>query len=148
MKKIILFLGLILLVSCGSKQLENNDVKIVQKNIIAINETGLFNNCDLLDDELLKINRFKTDTFEELTIYSSELANDPSLYIIALPVDDSEKDCIAQIDYYINNRLTAYLDYNPESAKMIESRLEETYGEYLIYIISTDNQLAYNTLIN
>jgi predicted ATPase len=83
---------------------------------------------------------------DELTIYSSELAEDPSLYIIALPSENMQKDCMAQINYYLDNRFTSYLDYNPEAANMIDNKIEVIYGDYLIYIISNDNETAFKNL--
>ena len=145
MKKIFIILALIFLTSCNTQN-STNDKVISQINIDNINNTGLFNNCEMMSDELLDINKFKLETFDELIMCSSELADDPSLYIIALASDGMKNDCRAQLNYYLDNRLTAYLDYNPEAANMIDNRLEQDYGDYMIYIISKDNELAFNKL--
>ena len=38
--------------------------------------------------------------------------------------------------------------YLPDQYELVENRLEEEYGEYLIYIISNDNELVLKTIKN
>ena len=79
-----------------------------------------------------------TKTKDYLFYMSSEVVN-PSMYLI-VSVDEENK---AVLKYQINDMFdkyySAYNNYYPKEAKMIKDRLETEYSDYLIYIISSDN---------
>ena len=136
MKKIILILVMILsLVGC-SKNKELNLEKINNK----LSNIDLFNETEKIDISYLE-DKYGLDStgIEEYSIYMAMDTVSASMYAIFKVSDNSVKENIEStfIDKYISSWTT--LAYEPEEIKLVNDMYSEEYGDYLIYIISRDN---------
>lgn len=153
MKKILVILvAFILITGCGkgaepdNKSLDLTKIKTNLSNLVIKDENYFdkedgINNLDLLSSYSLDIS-----LYDEYLISFPTEGIDPSMYIIVKPIKDT-----AVVKYQIDDMFEAYYNsynaYYPEGAKLIKDRLEKTYGDYLIYIVSHDNDKVYNTIV-
>ena len=147
MKRIILLTISLLLFGCTQSN-EINE-KVLNSNYSEeIQNTNLFSDeAEFLDNEVLLYLNIKIEDFEFIDIYTANSVDDPSLYIVAEAKPKKIQDCKGQINYYLENRLSAYMDYNPDAEKMINNTLNADYDNYIIRIISTDNELILSKIL-
>lgn len=153
MKKIVIFLCLILLCTgCGSESVEKKEFdKEVAKGKIAdltfsgsdfkFDENENVNNVDVLNVYGVEI-----DKLNDYLFYISSDVVDPSMYLIASCDEDNKSVVKYQIDELFNKYYSAYNNYYPKEAKMINDRLEKEYEGYLIYVVSYDNDKVYQAI--
>lgn len=67
-------------------------------------------------------------------------------YIIVKPSEGNKKEVKEKIDEYMTNLEEQWKLYLPEQYELVQNRLEKELGDYLVYIISNDNNLAYKTI--
>jgi len=149
MKKVlILLICMFLITGCGGnnkEELANIDTTKVAKKLETI---SYFNNDSSLNDEdLIKGYGIDTKIISEYAIYISSAVKDPSMYIVAKPVEGKESILKFQIKEMFSKYLSSYSGYYPEAVPMIENRLEKEYNGYLIYIVSNDNETIYKKII-
>ena len=134
---------------CGSKEEEKKLVDIDTTKVgEKLKEFSYFSDSNSLNDEdLIEGYGIETKVMSEYAIYISSSVNDPSMYIVAKPVENKKSVLEYQIKEMFSKYLSSYSDYYPEAVPMIENRLEKEYNGYLIYIISTDNDAVYNKIL-
>ena len=99
------------------------------------------NNVDVLNVYGVEIDRLNDYLF-----YISSDVVDPSMYLIASCDEDNKSVVKYQIDELFNKYYSAYNNYYPKEAKMINDRLEKEYEGYLIYVVSYDNDKVYQAI--
>ena len=148
MKKLLMVLALLLVFTgCGEKEVVLDLEKVeIELNNLEITEdeerVKLFENNTKMSNDAIEGRQIDTNLFEEILFSMDTTSNTANIYIIALPKEGNEEKCDEQIDSYLDKYKDNVEMYNPEEARKIEDRLEETYGNYYIYIISKDNALA------
>ena len=160
MKKILLVIVcLFLITGCGNKEENIKDVKL-NMSLIKDNLSGIvidvdgekkisFNDNDSVNDiELITGYGIDVELLEEYVIYISSSVEDPSMYMVLKPKKDKISVVKYQVDDMFSKYLSAYMGYYPEAATMIEDKLSKEYGEYLIYIVSFDNDKVLEKIIN
>lgn len=154
MKKILISLALLLVFTgCGEKNivldLEKVEIELNNLEITEDEETvKLFENNTKMSNDAIEGRQIDTNLFEEILFSMDMTSNTANIYIIALPKEGNEEKCDEQIDNYLDKYQDNVEMYNPEEAKKIEDRLEETYGNYHIYIVSKDNEKALDKIKN
>lgn len=154
MKKILFSLALLLVFTgCGEKEivldLEKVEIELNNLEITEDEETvKLFENNTKMSNDAIEGRQIDTNLFEEILFSMDMTSNTANIYIIALPKEGNEEKCDEQIDNYLDKYQDNVEMYNPEEARKIEDRLEETYGNYYIYIISKDNEKALDKIKN
>lgn len=145
MKKILISLALLLVFTgCGEKEIVLDLEKVeIELNNLEITEDGetvkLFENNTKMSNEAIEGRQIDINLFEEILFSMDMTSNSANIYIITLPKEGHEENCEVEIDNYLDKYKDNVEMYNPEEAKKIEERLEATYGNYHIYIISKDN---------
>ena len=71
-----------------------------------------------------------------------------SKYIIVKPVSGKEEVVKNAIDEYMANEETQWSMYLPDQYELVKNRKVEKIGDYLIYIVSTDNNSVFETIKN
>lgn len=69
-------------------------------------------------------------------------------YIIVKPSKGNKDEVKKLMDKYMSDLQTQWDTYLPDQAELVKNRLETTIGDYLIYIISNDNEAVLKTIKN
>ena len=155
-KTLLIIMGLFLITGCGEKKEENNlDVKLNMNEIkgnlssIKIGDGNPYNEMDSVNDlELIDGYGIDVTLLEDYVIYISSSVEDPSMYMV-LKVSEENKSVVKyQVDDMFSQYLSAYKGYYPEAATIIEDKMEKEYNGYLIYIVSNDNQIVYDEILD
>lgn len=144
MKKILLTLiSCFLLVGCGNKEIDLNNINDSLLNLKDNNEL-VFKDVEKKDNEYLK-NLYSIDASlaTEILYVETTDPNEVDLYIILKT--DSE-DLLEQIDTRFEALELQCEMYSPDNALKVKNRLETTYNGYNIYIVSDNNNLVLDTI--
>ena len=133
MKKVLIALfAVVLLCGCSNNNVTNLDINKASSSLDSKYQNMQTMNKDQLD----------TNLFEEYTIKSSSSANG-DFYAIIKVKDENKK----QVQDKMNNMFKILENqsnlYSPEAVSKIKNRLSTSVGNYLIYIISNDNNSYY-----
>lgn len=85
------------------------------------------------------------DDLDEFLVKNSVMTQASSYYILK-PKAGKEDKVEDAMDNYMDNLEEQWKTYLPDQYELVENRLEEEYGDYLIYIISNNNELVYKTI--
>ena len=153
MKKIVIFLCLILLCTgCGSESVEKKefDKEVAKEKIADLTFSGsdfkFDENENVNNVDVLNVYGVEIDRLNDYLFYISSDVVDPSMYLIASCDEDNKSVVKYQIDELFNKYYSAYNNYYPKEAKMINDRLEKEYEGYLIYVVSYDNDKVYQAI--
>lgn len=156
LKNLLISLAILLIFTgCGEKTIELDLEKVeIELNSLEIEEDGekskLFENSVQMDKEKME-EKYGMDTsvFEEILIGTSEQLDTASMYAIFLPKEDKIEKAEEEMNNFFEKYDQAWImGYFPEEEVLVENRLEETYGNYYIYIISKDNDKAFEKIKN
>lgn len=160
MKKILLIIMcVIIMTGCSEKEENNKNSKLnmeeIKENLsnitIASKEDKVkpFSNQENINDlDLINGYGIDVELLEEYIIYISSSVEDPSMYMVLKPIKEKTSIVKYQVDDMFDKYLNAYKGYYPEAATVIEDKMEKEYNDYLIYIVSLDNQKVYNEIIS
>lgn len=149
----IALVTLLMVTGCGGKKVELDLEKVeIELNNLEITEDGektkLFENNTKLELDAIEGRQIDVSLFEEILFSMDSTTNQANIYIVYLPKKGNEEDCKEQIDAYLTKIEENMELYNSKEAKKISDRLEEKYGNYYIYIISNDNEMAIEKIKN
>ena len=85
---------------------------------------------------------------EEFLMKMPMMVVQSNTYIIVKPASGKEDSVKKAIDEYMTNLETQWQNYLPDQYELVKNRKVEKIGEYLVYIVSSNNDLAYNTILN
>ena len=141
-KVIVLLIGLLLFVGCEQSGTASNlNIKEASK---ALDEK--YEDVVSMDDTQLKsIYGLDLSLLEEYEIKTSNLTNG-DFYAILKVNSQNKKKVQDQMNYMFQVMEKQSNLYSPEAVKLIKNRLETSVGNYLIYIISNDNNSMYNVI--
>ncbi len=116
-------------------------------NSIKDSKENIFGALMEVNDETLEsqFNINKSDVKEYLIKVPMMITSSNS-YIIIKPVDGKKDEVKEKIDEYMTKLEKQWETYLPEQYELVKNRLEKEYGDYLIYIISSDNDLVFETI--
>ena len=104
---------------------------------------GMLMNVESTDLEALT--GVNPDDVDEFLVKNSVMTQASSYYILK-PKAGKEDKVEEIMDDYMDKLEDQWETYLPDQYELVENRLEEEYGGYLIYIISTDNELVFKTI--
>lgn len=143
MKKFLVLCLMVLFVGgCGSKDnLTNIDISQASVKL----DEKYTNMVDMDDKELSIVYGLDVSLLEEYEIKSSQLLNG-NFYAI-LKVSDKNMDTVRdQMDNLFSVLESQSNLYSPDAVKLIKNHLETEVGNYLIYIVSEDNNAMYEII--
>lgn len=116
-------------------------------NSIKDSKENIFGALMEVNDETLEsqFNINKSDVKEYLIKVPMMITSSNS-YIIIKPVDGKKDEVKEKIDEYMTKLEKQWETYLPEQYELVKNRLEKEYGDYLIYIVSSDNDLVFETI--
>ena len=157
MKKILLVILVIcgfLVCGCGNTENEKESLKLDLKKVgeklatLSVDGTKVFADKDNLNDlDLIKGYGINVDLLNDYVIYLSSSVEDPSMYMVLQPKSDNVSVVKYQVNDMFKEYLAAYQGYYPEAVPTINNRMKKEEGEYLIYIVSKDNNNVYSKIM-
>lgn len=123
----------------------NNNDEIYQAIIHC--KSTIYPNLQMVDDELLE-NSFdiKKEDVEEYKIGMPLIITSASGYYILKPAQGKIDIVKEKMNDYMEKLENQWKTYLPDQYDLVKNRKEETYGDYLIYIISSDNEAVYKEI--
>lgn len=154
MKKILLIITCFLILTGCNTQGDNSNAKLSMEEIkekltkVEIEKVTPYSNTESINDlDLIEGYGIDVTLLEEYVIHISSSVEDPSMYMVLKPNSEKKSVVKYQVEEMFNRYLSAYMGYYPEAATIIEDKMEKEYGDYLIYIVSLDNQKVYNEIL-
>lgn len=152
MKKILYVIISIILLSGCSK----NDVKLdldkVESNLnnLTYESESMFGKNEMVDLEHLTVKYgFDASNIDDSLISMTKVTDSASMYAIFLPKKGEKEAAKEAIEQFLTKYDQSWMmGYAPDQEILVENRLEEEYGNYLIYIISNDNEKVLETIKN
>ena len=141
LKKIIMVIGLAIILAGCNKSASTLDMK---KASTSLDEK--YQNMALMSDkELEGIYNQDTTLMEEYIIKSSENQDGNFYALIKVKSENKEKvkNNMDEMFSILENQSSLY---SPEAVNLIKNKLATSVGDYLIYIVSENNQEMYNVV--
>jgi len=88
----------------------------------------------------------KEEQVEEFLMATPMMIVRSDTYIIVKPSDGNKEVVKEKLDEYMANLEKQWETYLPEQYELVKNRLEKQLGDYLIYIVSIDNDLVYDAI--
>lgn len=88
----------------------------------------------------------KKEQVEEFLMATPMMIVRSDTYIIVKPSKGNKEIVKEKIDEYMSNLEKQWETYLPEQYELVKNRLEKELGDYLIYIVSIDNDLVYKAI--
>jgi len=85
---------------------------------------------------------------EEFLMRMPMMMTQSSTYIIVKPVDGKEEVVENAINEYMTKLENQWATYLPDQYELVKNRKVEKIGDYLVYIVSNNNDLVFNTISN
>lgn len=141
LKKIIMVIGLAIILAGCNKSASTLDMKGVSTSL-----DEKYQNMALMSDkELEGIYNQDITLMEEYIIKASENQNGNFYALIKVKSENKEKvkNNMDEMFSILENQSSLY---SPEAVNLIKNKLATSVGDYLIYIVSENNQEMYNVV--
>lgn len=137
MKKLLIVLGILFIFTgcSNSKKLDLNSTSAsITKDYLTNHEVGDINTIS---------GRYniKTDNIQDSLIITSKKFDDATMVLILLPKNGKNNEVKSEIEKFIDsyNNQWVGMNYFPDQKELVQNALYTTYGNYLIYIVSSNN---------
>lgn len=148
MKKLVwIIMGSILFITGCSTQEKTLDLSEISKKLSSItyqDKQMFYKNDNMSTSKLKSKYQFDTTNIEAFVINMPTLMESANMYMIILPKEGKKEEVKQEIKALLEKIELSWTigNYAPKEAEKVTNRLETTYGDYLIYIISEDNDLV------
>lgn len=123
---------------------QNEQVMTAIKN----SKDPVFGMMMYIDQDALNQNfNINSEDLEEYLIATPMMIVNSNTYIIVKPKANKKETVKKAIDKYMTDLETQWSTYLPDQYELVQNRLVKEYGGYLIYIVSSDNEKVYNTIV-
>lgn len=138
-KLIILFLALGIMTGCNNAQ---STVKIDMKKAEEVlkGEEQFKEATTITEEELKNIYDLDTNLLEEYIVLMPKIADQANMYMILKPKAGKKEEVRNQLNLFTEKYIEQFNLYQPEEADKINRKLISLKGDYIIYIISDNNQ--------
>lgn len=107
----------------------------------------IFNNMREIDkSEIKDLLDIEESSVEEFLMKTPQMLTQSNTYIIAKPAKGKEKEVKNAIDTYMTKLEAQWEMYLVDQYELVKNRKVEKIGDYLVYIVSSDNNLVFNTI--
>ena len=150
MKKVLLFIfSIVLLSGCGASKETKLNLDKIKNKLEALEDNGeiifkdnIYYNLDKLEG------KYDIDTSEiDEYIVSIHSKETPSNLYMIVSYKNSKDKLKKELDKLIEAEKSATNGYFPLEYKKVEDHYYKEYGKYLIYIVSDNNELVYQKII-
>ena len=151
MRKIISILIILALVACTKENQIKLDLKQLATDLNTLEYIDdnnqvkpLFNNDIITSQEMNRIYNIDSRSMSDVVFSMPKDLDDVSMFIIVLPCKNKTSEVKNEIDNFFNEYKQEWELYFPREKFLINNRLESSYADYLIYIVSNDNARVLN----
>lgn len=129
----------------------SNDNDEVLESVKA-SETPIYGNfmdddSSMYDVEMLEmLTEITSDEVDEFVMSSPGVITSAATFIIVKPTEGNEESVKTKLDAYMLKLESEWEMYLPDQYELVKNRTVEEHGDYLIYIVSTDNDLVLETI--
>lgn len=100
-----------------------------------------------VDKELLKAQfDIEESDVEEYLIMIPQMITSSSSYMVVKPASGKKDTVKEKLDKYFSDQEEMWKTYLQDQYELVKNRTFEEYGDYLIYIVSSDNELILKTI--
>ena len=153
-KGLLALLAMVTVVGCsGQKNIKLDFEKVVENvsNVTYVCEEGsecafetgdpIFGMMMPVDDEIMKSESFNInpENFEEVLFMYPIMNVHSSMYFVGKPAEGKKAAAKAELDAFIISHGEKFSRYLADQYDLVVNRLETTVGDYLVYIISHNN---------
>ena len=103
---------------------------------------------EVTKDQTKDVLSIESADVEEFLMKMPMMMVQSNTYIIVKPVEGKEETVKNALDSYMTALENQWATYLPDQYELVQNRKVEKIGEYLVYIVSSNNDLAYNTILN
>lgn len=112
-------------------------------------KSPLYANIDEVPSEQINdLLNISSNDYEEISMGIPSILVKSNMYIIVKPTEGKEKTVKTAIDNYMTSLENQWKNYLPDQYELVKNRKEGKIGNYLVYIISDDNDLVFDTISN
>lgn len=156
MKKLLPILMLMLLVLTGCSEKENKKLNLssVESKLAGLAYSVDDNaktidlifkeNMTVTDEYVQNVYKVDFDNIQDYLISMPSSKDTAEMYAIVLPKEGKDAIVKKEMDEFIEKYQNEYKETN--HSQMTENVLKQTYGRYLIYVISNKSETVYNTI--
>lgn len=101
---------------------------------------------EVSDDLLTSQYGIEKGMVEEYLIKMPMMITSSNTYMIIKPTKGNKEAVKEKINTYMTNLEEQWKTYLPDQYELVQNRLEKEYGDYLIYIISKDNEKVFEEI--
>lgn len=107
----------------------------------------IFSSLVEVTDELVTAQfGLEKDMLEDYLIKMPMMITNSNTYMIIKPTEGNKEVVKEKINAYMTNLEEQWKTYLPDQYELVKNRLETEYGDYLIYIVSSDNEAVLNEI--
>lgn len=142
------------LTACGSgnsdKKTLDKDKAVANLDALTIEEDGktapLFSNMMDMDETAAAVYNVDTSLLSDYTIRMPMMNVKACLYVIAKPAEGKEEEAKTMLDAFMTSYEAQWERYLPSQYELVKNRKTGKVGDYYVYIISEDNNAAWNAV--
>lgn len=99
-------------------------------------------------EDIEMVLNLKTTDYDEILMGVASVLVKSNTYIIVKPAEGREETVTTALNTYMTALENQWANYLPDQYELVKNRKEVKIGDYLVYIISEDNELVYQTILN
>lgn len=123
----------------------NDNDSVISK--VKESKAPLFSMLDEVPSETINdLLNIISDDYEEISMGMPSIVVKSNMYIVVKPNEGKEEVVKAAINNYMASLENQWKNYLPDQYELVKNRKEGKIGDYLVYIISDDNDLVFNAI--
>ena len=122
----------------------NEALKIIKED----GYEGIYNSLNNINDETLNLVGVSKEDLEQYVITTPSFIISSQCYMIVKPAEGKKDKVKEALDNYFKTEENKWSTYLPAEYEIIKNRKFEEIGNYLVYIVSTDNDKVLETIKN
>lgn len=103
---------------------------------------------EVTKDQVKDVLNIEESDVEEFLMKMPMMMTQSNTYIIVKPASGKENVVKDALEEYMSKLETQWQNYLPDQYELVKNRKVEKIGDYLIYIVSNNNDLVFNTISN
>ena len=130
----------------GSEEEKTIDLNTASQTLSNSSPFNELSTMDITIDVLSSVYGINTQNVENVIGKMPMMNVQASMYLLIQAKDGTAETVKSELDQYATKYEEQWSTYLPEQYELVKNRLEKEYGDYLIYIVSSNNDLVFETI--